>query len=781
MKNKGSVWRRAMALAVAALLLVVMFVATALADGETEEPVEYGVWIGGKQITSANMDNVLGDTGTPTVTAFYNEEDDTMIVKLYDPVLDGVCSDAVIYSNGVNLHLDIESGLTIKETGKQHLNAIYVEAGADLFINGSMTAESKYGSVISCDGKVTVRGVLDLSSTYGAAIDAAGTIDINRDITVHNALTHGGFVQAIRSRKGDVKINGDVNLTIDKVGGGIWAENGTVTITGNTTISTGAGDAIRAKAIVLDGKKHSVKGPCGLITATDGDVTINGDITAEITGSSSGTTDVAILASKGTVKITGNASVTTPMTNSCAISGKSIILDGTSHTITGCYGLSVSGGDISIRGDVKMTTQYRCINALNREAEEAYDVFCNGNLTLTSEAGEGIVANDVDITGNVNIEAESSCIMASNLIRIDGNVTATTKGVTRPALTAPKVTVVSGTWTLSGTRHAIDANPNGISIPASHGVVLPEGGKIAEYTDGSYPWMTVVDADGNPANDAVIGALTVKYTVTVTDNGYGKASADVTSGVTGTVVTLTATPNEGYRFKEWNILEGGMGKTEDGTGLIPGISIDADNQFTIENKNVKIEAVFEAVSESAGGESDPTQQSEEVQYTVVSGANGSVTQGNVMTITVKRSVDDNTCFAHFTGVQIDGKACAAGDYDAKAGSTIVTLKAATIENLSVGTHTISILFDDGKAETKVTVEAKASEETDPTENAGTGETGSNQNAGSDEAGKSNGNGNVQSPKTGDDRTDFFWVLLILTALCACGVVVMNGKCRNTGA
>ena len=140
-----------------------------------------------------------------------------------------------------------------------------------------------------------------------------------------------------------------------------------------------------------------------------------------------------------------------------------------------------------------------------------------------------------------------------------------------------------------------------------------------------------------------------------------------------------------------------------------------------------------------------------------------------MTITVKRSVDDNTCFSHFTGVQIDGKACAAGDYDAKAGSTVVTLKAATIENLSTGAHTITVLFDDGKVETKVTVEAKASEETDPTENAGTGE-----------AGNSDGNGKVQSPKTGDDRTDFFWVLLVLTALCACGVVVMNGKCRNTG-
>ncbi len=157
--------------------------------------------------------------------------------------------------------------------------------------------------------------------------------------------------------------------------------------------------------------------------------------------------------------------------------------------------------------------------------------------------------------------------------------------------------------------------------------------------------------------------------------------------------------------------------------------------------------------------------SEEIIYTVSVGANGSVTQGNDMTVTVKRSIDDNTCFSHFTGVQIDGKACAAGDYDAKAGSTIVTLKAATIQALSVGTHTISIIFDDGKVETKLTVEKATS-----TNNSGTNQ-GSN-------AGNSNTD---DSPTTGDTLTDNLYILLILSALCLCGTFVIRRKRRDLEA
>ena len=73
-------------------------------------------------------------------------------------------------------------------------------------------------------------------------------------------------------------------------------------------------------------------------------------------------------------------------------------------------------------------------------------------------------------------------------------------------------------------------------------------------------------------------------------------------------------------------------------------------------------------------------------------------------ITVHRSHLDETCITHFTGVMIDGQPLEAGtDYTAAAGSTVVTLNASSLEELSVGEHTVTVVFDDGQAEAAVVV------------------------------------------------------------------------------
>lgn len=48
------------------------------------------------------------------------------------------------------------------------------------------------------------------------------------------------------------------------------------------------------------------------------------------------------------------------------------------------------------------------------------------------------------------------------------------------------------------------------------------------------------------------------YTVTVTNDGNGTGTATPASGVTGTKVTLAAAPAEGYLFKEWQVVSGGV-------------------------------------------------------------------------------------------------------------------------------------------------------------------------------------------------------------------------------
>ena len=69
------------------------------------------------------------------------------------------------------------------------------------------------------------------------------------------------------------------------------------------------------------------------------------------------------------------------------------------------------------------------------------------------------------------------------------------------------------------------------------------------------------------------------YTVTVNNDGNGTASANPHTAAAGTMITLTATPNKGYHFKEWQVISG-------------GVTIK-DNKFTMPNDNVEVKAVFE--------------------------------------------------------------------------------------------------------------------------------------------------------------------------------------------
>ena len=77
---------------------------------------------------------------------------------------------------------------------------------------------------------------------------------------------------------------------------------------------------------------------------------------------------------------------------------------------------------------------------------------------------------------------------------------------------------------------------------------------------------------------------------------------------------------------------------------------------------------------------------------------------NDIVITVKRTVDDQTCFSHFKAVKIGDTVIVLGeDYDAKAGSTVITLKASTLEKLEIGDHPITVVFDDGEAKVMLSI------------------------------------------------------------------------------
>ena len=100
-----------------------------------------------------------------------------------------------------------------------------------------------------------------------------------------------------------------------------------------------------------------------------------------------------------------------------------------------------------------------------------------------------------------------------------------------------------------------------------------------------------------------------------------------------------------------------------------------------------------------GPEPTPEPEPAQIVYTAVSGDTYSYTKGSPesISITVKRSEGDESCFAHFTGVKTDGNELRRDtDYTAVSGSTVITLKAAYLETLKPGSHVILAGFDDGE-------------------------------------------------------------------------------------
>ena len=118
----------------------------------------------------------------------------------------------------------------------------------------------------------------------------------------------------------------------------------------------------------------------------------------------------------------------------------------------------------------------------------------------------------------------------------------------------------------------------------------------------------------------------------------------------------------------------------------------------------KVDAMAKAIEDALAGLTKKEEPQKAV-YTVVSGGDGQWTKGSGkdFEIVVKRSMADETTFSRFTGVLVDGKALDKANYEAVAGSVKVTLKAAYLETLSAGKHTVTVTLDDGQAETSITI------------------------------------------------------------------------------
>ena len=121
--------------------------------------------------------------------------------------------------------------------------------------------------------------------------------------------------------------------------------------------------------------------------------------------------------------------------------------------------------------------------------------------------------------------------------------------------------------------------PKGLTLKQTTGEIsgTPTAEQTAQFTVRA---LNSVGNDKKELSITITNAPAAEHTITVTTAGGGTASASSTSATAGTEITLTATPNTGYHFKEWQV--------ESPAGLVI-----TNNKFTMPDSNVAIKAIFE--------------------------------------------------------------------------------------------------------------------------------------------------------------------------------------------
>lgn len=354
-----------------------------------------------------------------------------------------------------------------------------------------------------------------------------------------------------------------------------------------------------------------------------------------------------------------------------------------------------------------------------------------------------LTANDYDIVNNSNkqINADDSITLT---IAGKGNYTGTATTTWKITRATPALDNFDVTPDLSQ-KQTYDGKPKEVTAKTKNGVidmgdvtVCYEGISGTTYTKsetaptnaGSYKVILSV-AEGKNYTEAEIeaGILTIeKADLTVEDvteffeyTKKGEQTINLAELVPGATNYAPGT------YTDVNgILTGGI--TIDATGLMK-FALSALTKDNIDNK-VTVPVII--TSENYNDVTVKVTIYISPEYRIIDGAGSTWTQNTDGTVVIR----GNGEFSRFHAVKVDGKVIDPANYEAKEGSTIITLKAEYLKTLATGSHTFAIVWNNGIAGTNFTVAANTSGN-----NSGNNSNNNDSNHGSDNSGN-NDSGNT---------------------------------------
>ena len=245
-------------------------------------------------------------------------------------------------------------------------------------------------------------------------------------------------------------------------------------------------------------------------------------------------------------------------------------------SVTG-VSLNESSITLDVGGSKTLAATVTPENATNKKVRWASD-----NETVATVSEDGVVTAVAGGTAVITATTHDGLFTASCTVTV--NAPATAPNIITDTLPDGKVgEAYSQTLTANGTtpiKWSISggARPDGLTLDETTGEIsgTPTTAGTAKFT---------VKAENSAGSDTKELSITItkaaptEYTVTVTTEGGGTASASPAKAVAGAEITLTAKPVEGYRFKEWEVMSG-------------NVTIK-DDKFTMPSANVEVKAIFE--------------------------------------------------------------------------------------------------------------------------------------------------------------------------------------------
>ena len=347
-----------------------------------------------------------------------------------------------------------------------------------------------------------------------------------------------------------------------------------------------------------------------------------------------------------------------------------------------------------------------------------------------------LTANDYDIVNNSNkqINADASITLT---IAGKGNYTGTATTTWKITKAAPKLGNFDVTPEFSQ-KQTYDGKPKEVTAKTKNGVI--DMGDVTVYYEG-ISGTTYTRRETAPTN-----AGSYKVILSVAE-GKNYTAAEIEAG-TLTIEKADLTVEDVTEFFEYTkkgeqtinlaeLVPGARSYTPDAftndNGIVSGdITIDATglmkfalSELTKDNIDKKVTVPVIITSENYNDVTVKVTIYISPEYRIIDGAGSTWTQNTDGTVVIRGDGE----FNRFHAVKVDGKVIDRANYEAKEGSTIITLKAEYLKTLATGSHTFAIVWDNGIAGTNFTVAANTSGN-----NSGNNSNNNDSNHGSDNSG-----------------------------------------------